>query len=465
MDRRFLSAALVITVAGCASHEAVELRKFPYPYRAALAICSDIDETESIEKFIEIQRFLNTTIETSFGLGLGLEVGNSFWFYNQQFELHNRRQAGDSVPDVYFSGVPDLGISLFSGTSDSLSAHAPILFALIRAGYIDCLHSYGNFGVGGFSPALAERAAELLQRESLRVDVFTNHGGRENEHNLGDALRHLGDNPTSDLYHAAFTRSLDVKFLWRGHLTHVVGQDGDCSIKNLAKLTYERLQDLFYTAQDFPHDNKLVHIMQLDDSRKVFDFVRYINPWGRYSVAREPFIPHQLGQAQIDELIASRGFMIFYTHLGVNPQPPYLHDSTIAALRYVAARNETGELLVTTTSKLLNYYVHCKYLYWQTRNQSDTLYIMIDSIANEVEGSFVPTEADLEGLTMYVPLTTPIQLLVANEPIPFVTNAKDETGRFSISVPWRPLKFPDDTDLKGVNSALGDSDSVLTSHR
>jgi hypothetical protein len=37
---------------------AVSLRPFPYPYAAALAICSDIDETTTLEQFLEAQRFL-----------------------------------------------------------------------------------------------------------------------------------------------------------------------------------------------------------------------------------------------------------------------------------------------------------------------------------------------------------------------------------------------------------------------
>ena len=32
----------------------VALRKFPYPYRAAIAISNDVDNTETLEEFIEI---------------------------------------------------------------------------------------------------------------------------------------------------------------------------------------------------------------------------------------------------------------------------------------------------------------------------------------------------------------------------------------------------------------------------
>ena len=34
----------------------VSLRKFPYPYRAAMSISSDIDRTETLEEFLEIRK-------------------------------------------------------------------------------------------------------------------------------------------------------------------------------------------------------------------------------------------------------------------------------------------------------------------------------------------------------------------------------------------------------------------------
>ena len=65
----------------------VTLRRFPYPYRAALAICSDIDETKTAEELLEIHRFLNTTQPTSMGEGVGLEIGNSVYFYDGKREV------------------------------------------------------------------------------------------------------------------------------------------------------------------------------------------------------------------------------------------------------------------------------------------------------------------------------------------------------------------------------------------
>ena len=48
--------------ASVASVEAkVRLLKYPYPYRAMLAVCSDLDETPDRGVYLDIARFLNTT--------------------------------------------------------------------------------------------------------------------------------------------------------------------------------------------------------------------------------------------------------------------------------------------------------------------------------------------------------------------------------------------------------------------
>lgn len=438
-----LIVLIFVGLAGCGSNDVVTHRKFPYPYKAALAICSDIDGTDTIEKFLEIQKFLNTTQEGAFGRGLGLDIGNTFWYYNQQYELHRRRLAGDSVPEVVFPGEPDFGISIFSGTSDSLSSYADVIVTLVRAGYLDCLHSYGHMAETAFTRALAIQAIDLLKKEALTVDVWVNHGSKVVTHKMGDAPWYLGDNPESSVYHADLTIPVGIKFLWRGHRTHCVGQDGNFSFLNLAKRTYEYLQDLVYTEQSFPNDNKLVHVYELDDGQKVFEFVRFINPWGEYDIPREPYIAHQLGPEVVDELIDNRGFLIFYTHLGMNGNPPFLHDSTIEALHYIKKRFEEGDLLVTTTSKLLNYYVHHKYLFWRKEQRADSLFIMIDSITNEVEGNFVPEVSHLQGMTFYIPENCTVTLLVNGQPVSFIINDRDETGRQSISIPWQRLTFPD----------------------
>jgi hypothetical protein len=113
--------------------QTVALREFPYPFRAALAICSDIDGTDTLEKFLTIQEFLNTERETRLGPGLGLEVGNTF-----------------------FPIAPDDSFSYLSSRPEERET----LAAFIKAGYVDCLHSYGS---GARSREDVVRALDALE--------------------------------------------------------------------------------------------------------------------------------------------------------------------------------------------------------------------------------------------------------------------------------------------------------------
>lgn len=76
----------------------VSLRKFPYPYRCAIAICSDLDRTTR-EQFLALHEFLNTRRMTKLGPGLGLEIGDTFWMYSV------RPDTNDSFS--YFEGISD----------------------------------------------------------------------------------------------------------------------------------------------------------------------------------------------------------------------------------------------------------------------------------------------------------------------------------------------------------------------
>ncbi|MFX0210716.1 MAG: hypothetical protein ACFFDT_32355, partial [Candidatus Hodarchaeota archaeon] len=305
-----------------------------------------------------------------------------------------------------------------------------------------CLHSYGEFKEGGFNRNLALKAIEFFRSESLFIDVYTNHGGIGNTDNIGPTPHFRGDNPDAVEYHTDLTIPLNIKFLWRGQVTHCVGQDANFSLKNQAKLIYEWFQDFRNKEVNYQHDNSLVHVFTLNDGQKVFDFVRFINPLGKYPLTRQEYLRYQLGPEVIDELICNKGYLIQYTHLGTTEHKPYLSSPTVEILRYIKEKNNQGKLLVTTTSKLLNYYVHSKYLFWHHFTKGDSLFIEIDSISNPVEGCFVPHEKDLEGITFYTPKDKKVSLLVQGRSLSFIRNTKDSSGMYSISVPWNKLIFP-----------------------
>ena len=103
------------------------VRRFPYPYEAALAICSDLDETPNRDIYYETAKFLNTTQMTSMGRGVGLEVGNTIYF-----DMPARA--------VLVSGTPTMPAERWCGTS---SARATSI-ASIRTGTLRPIEGMRN---------------------------------------------------------------------------------------------------------------------------------------------------------------------------------------------------------------------------------------------------------------------------------------------------------------------------------
>ena len=118
----------------------VAVRRIPYPYRAMLAICSDLDETPDRHVYEDTARYLNTHRMTSMGPGVGLEVGNTIYF--------------DMPPDQF----------AYWNTDDAGRA---MIQALIRSGHIDCFHSFGDLAR---TRGHAGRALDELARHDCRLE-------------------------------------------------------------------------------------------------------------------------------------------------------------------------------------------------------------------------------------------------------------------------------------------------------
>jgi len=185
----------------------VALRKFPYPYRAAIAICSDIDNTESLEKFLEIQKFLDTREMTSMGEGVGLEIGNSFFFY----------EPPDGAISYFLSGPPV----------------RETIISFIKSDQIDVMHSYGK--KSDFTREDAIRSLVELKKNNCNIDVWVDHD--KSKSNFGDDVTFgLGDHPDSKAYHADLTLNYGIKFVWLGRVTMIVGQSDAITLETFTSI-------------------------------------------------------------------------------------------------------------------------------------------------------------------------------------------------------------------------------------
>ena len=429
----------------------IELRKFPYPYQAALTICSDIDGT-SLENFIEIHKFLNTNQNTLLGPGLKLPIGDSFWMYDS--------------PEIV-----DHAFSYFKNLRGTPSPAATIIRDFIKAGILDVMHSYGNFEtIGDFSRPLASQALEELEKHGLKIDVWTNHGGLESVQNIGQNSPGKGDINLGDItqfYHSDLLLNYGIKFYWDNEASLMTNVGQDCPakfsdaywqsplyqgwrsrlksmIKGVASWADHRLYPITNTHyvpwKKFDSKNELILSDTLRDSNNIYKFKRYGH--GRFDWSDN--LPYLLNDKVLAKLLSNKGFLILYIHLGdrKNPQDSLpLSVETTDTLRKIAQLYHSNKLWVTTTARLLKYNLMKKALKWTVKEEDQTTRIYINGILTHLE-NYQLLEEDLAGLTFCIPDDTKIELFFKNRPLFFYKNSVDSQGRYSITVPIPELEWP-----------------------
>lgn len=182
----------------------VWLRKFPYPFKSALSIASDIDCC-SPEEFDEIHRFLNTTEITNMGPGLGLDIADSMWMYD--------------ISDVYPHGDIPPSMSYWKGIKPGAIKNAARIREYVQNGWIDSLHTYGDFSriENVFRRKLAEAALKELASKEILLDVWIDHGDQYNRQNFAQYYRcpyQQGDDPNSPAYHTDLLIAYGVRYAW-----------------------------------------------------------------------------------------------------------------------------------------------------------------------------------------------------------------------------------------------------------
>ncbi|HET9315881.1 MAG TPA: hypothetical protein VFQ51_09840 [Vicinamibacteria bacterium] len=397
-----------------------ELRPHPYPYRATLAVCSDLDETPDRQVYEQIARYLNTTADTAMGPGLGLEVGNTIYF--------------DMPPDQF----------AYWNTDD---AGRDLVRALIRSGHIDCFHSFGDLAT---TRAHAGRALDELDRHGCRIEVWIDHARAAT--NLGaDIMCGQGDLPGAPAYHADLTVAFGVGYVWRGRVTSVVGQDVRrrlfgiarrphlvASTRTLAKEAAKGLLARTGSVKYAMHrGNAVMHDVRLRDGAPVREFLRCNPHWAAVDEGETADgLADVVVDPMLDTLVHRGGACVLYTHLGkVKDRARPFNAGTCAALARLAERQRRGELLVTTTRRLLG----------QRRavREAQVRTAPADGGTQRVDVTYAGPPADLDGLTVYAADPERVTLVVnGTTPPRVVRNPSDHTGRASVSLPWPRLVYP-----------------------
>jgi len=396
------------------------IRRYPYPFKAMLAICSDLDETPDRQAYWALMHFLNSRAEGALGIGLGLEVGNSIYFDMPpaQFAYWNTDECGRAM-----------------------------VRALIRSGHVDCLHSFGDLAT---SRRHAGLALDELTKHDCSLNVWVDHAVAPTNFG-GDIMKGFGDVPGHPAYHADLTVPFGVRYVWRGRVTSVIGQDQPsslrgiggfahpaASLKTLAKERVKRVLSHRHGSRYRLHRaNRVAAQARLRDGTVTIEFLRSNPHWGGVSSAETADgIPEVLTAPFLDRLVARQASCILYTHLGKRRRDDgggALSMEAMQSFRLLAERQSRGEVSVTTTHRLLDY--------TRARDEAQTSWSRSDNrVCIEVT---VPDAQSAQGLTFYTdaPLFSSIRVngtLIEN----ITCNPPDESGRTSVTIPWRPLEFP-----------------------
>jgi len=404
-----------------------ELRRFPYPYRAMLAICSDLDSTLDRHVYLEIMRFLNTTEATAMGQGVGLEVGNS----------------------IHFRAIPPQ----FSYW-DTDDAGREMVQTLIRTGHIDCLHSFGELI---YTRDEAKKALDELAEHDCRLKVWVDHGGAVT--NFGsDIMKGHGDEIGRPAYHADLTIDYGIKYIWCGRTTSIIGQDtpprsggifnwnhpvvsGRTLLKEVTKRRLARLGNKKYAMH---LTNKVLRTSVLRDGSSVYEFMRCNPHWRGIGFGDQGrYIGEVLTSDFLNRLIDRGGTCILYTHLGKidDPNVPFNYEA-VEAFHRLSEAFQGGSILVTTTRRFLGYQFAVREISFSSSWDGKHLYIAVDTRTDENSPCELPAD-DLAGLTFYVPDPEATCLTVNGEHVRNLQrNPSDHRGRPSVSLPWPALEFP-----------------------
>ena len=407
----------------------VELRAFPFPYRAGLALCNDIEGADTVEEFLAIQRYLCTEEPTPWGMGLGLEIGNSFRFYD-------------------YSETSCLCLLDSSGKRNRSTSE--VIASFIHSGHIDVLQTYGDFTEIGFDPDMAVAALNFSADRGLTIPIWVNSQFVDDPQNLGKGNGSLGDDPTSPFYHSYLLKRFGVRYIDTFGFTRIVGQGVSPGIGGWFKMLGEALVNLWNSmgkgGWEIRFTNRLLTPMKLDDGSEFLRFTRYLGLPGDIPLAAVDVnhLMTQLSRENLDRLIDKGGYMVVYTHLGANQQySEWIPRKARRALRAAANRFRAGQLLITTTSRLLDYNLTQSGLDWDWLEADGEYIITIHGLDHPHDPDFNVDLEMLQGITFYTPDPERTSVYFGEEMIESLQlNPPDHTGRESVTIPWTPLTFP-----------------------
>jgi hypothetical protein len=445
------------------------LRRYPYPYRCAMAISNDTDGM-TFAAFKDWHDFVNGTKTTSYGKGLSLEVGDSYWVWaygsnsNSNFSLyHGMPYEQNLEPSPENELISNLG----------------------QIGWLDTLHGFGQWTEQwSLNRERILFALDKIQELGIKSAVYVNHSGNgyTAAHSIGGpwGSYQMGDVPEHPAYCLDLLKQFGFKYFWTDVCFELAKFGDHLKFANQANLdsavSQYNFNRFFYLKKDeiFPgltNEEKMMlkHIFfnktliptQGRDSSKLYCFKRYR---GEYPPDSTNFA-HQVNSTNLDTLEKQEGSVIIYQHLGIwrplgcnkqdplfdcgrrTSQVPILDENAVWAFRRLAERVKTGKLFLTTTGRLLDYLWVRDNLDYHIETHDEVHIIKIRQIICPVYGSSEVTEKLLQGLTFIIPASWQnVHIEVKNlQDLPEIKRVPDPENEqcHFIFFPWIPLVYPE----------------------
>jgi hypothetical protein len=352
----------------------IELRKFPYPFSAMLAISSDIDSC-TLNNFRKIHKYINTKQIVHEEKGLGLDFSDSIWFYAKNSNLGTQ-------------------LAFFQDFSEKLTNYSKELAFYNHSGWIDTIHSYGNFSSdNSFDRKMAEQVLKFVKKEKLKFPVWTNHGNDKNFQNIGKKKHMQGDNKEMEYYHSDMMLEMGVKYIWNQAPIDVFSFDDlliETNLNDGNKIwSFPRFQASYVKSAD-----------------ELTNFDKYnCNYWDDKKIAvlwYPEALKLELAKKNLDELVEKQGYCIATQHLGyIYRTADFFDKNSVQALNLLAKYQDDGKILVARTSRVLDYNLANKYLDFEIYKSENLVFININGIDDPVFGYKKANLEDLRGITFY----------------------------------------------------------------
>jgi len=394
----------------------ISLLKHPYPYKAMLSISSDCDGM-SLKTFENLHLFLNTKEETKYGEGLGLDISDSMWVYapvNRKMPLRER--------------VLSLKAGLLPSDPNDM---ADTLAYYVNAGWIDTLHSLGDFShahaLGCFPTRKhIDESLNLFAKYNVFLPVWVNHGNKHNLQNISFKKKFMGLRPESELFAFPYVRDLGVMFV-------------NINVYNGVELCLRDIEN--YEVHPYSIHSFSRYYKTYKKSGEVLDGVlkhtidKKNGGWINH-IWHPSALHHQINPDNLDWIIAESGFAIFAQHLGykVDIDKGY-PEKAISAFRLLKEYQDAQKILVARTSRLLHYLRVKKHIEFTTEQLNDVLIIRLELIRDQVTGVTLPTLDDARGLTFSVKdWGGRIEILLGEKHLPDTVLIRKQVGKDALIV-------------------------------